>query len=415
MPGVSALEHRADTCAFVGVITASGDALRLVPPVRASPGAPADAWLRALLAGSRAALHRAVDQARKGKARAPRREWVLAHGAQPLGVALAMHFALAVEAALEGGPGAAPAALAALAAALEAEAVATLGLLHAVDPGPRARAAVAAVAGVDIAQRDALAAVAAATPASARDFAWQARLRVYWEAVPGSADRAVGVRLLLHRHAYALDPLPAPARPVVGTAAALRLRQVAGAALHAGTGCALGGKADTCALLAADLAAAFGAALFVVDCGLAEHRTDLARAVKGMPDEGAGTWVLLARAAAAPPALAAALAGALRALHVALRARLVSCRVDGDTVPLPAALGAAPPCMLLALSAPRAGAAPRALPESLRGLLRGSWLATPDMAVVLEVTTRPPPSRTKWTRRVPDPVLIGHAASLTPY
>ena len=29
--------------------------------------------------------------------------------------------------------------------------------------------------------------------------------------------------------------------------------------------------------------------------------------------------------------------------------------------------------------------------------------------------TTPPPSRTKWTRRVPHPVLIGHAASLTPY
>jgi hypothetical protein len=28
---------------------------------------------------------------------------------------------------------------------------------------------------------------------------------------------------------------------------------------------------------------------------------------------------------------------------------------------------------------------------------------------------RPPPSRTKWTRRVPHPVLIGHAASLAPY
>ena len=27
----------------------------------------------------------------------------------------------------------------------------------------------------------------------------------------------------------------------------------------------------------------------------------------------------------------------------------------------------------------------------------------------------PPPSHTKWTRRVPHPVLIGHAASLTPY
>jgi len=27
----------------------------------------------------------------------------------------------------------------------------------------------------------------------------------------------------------------------------------------------------------------------------------------------------------------------------------------------------------------------------------------------------PPPLRTKWTRRVPHPVLIGHAASLSPY
>ena len=27
----------------------------------------------------------------------------------------------------------------------------------------------------------------------------------------------------------------------------------------------------------------------------------------------------------------------------------------------------------------------------------------------------PPPPRTKWTRRIPHPVLIGHAASLTPY
>ena len=31
-------------------------------------------------------------------------------------------------------------------------------------------------------------------------------------------------------------------------------------------------------------------------------------------------------------------------------------------------------------------------------------------------TVPPPPApRTKWTRRVPHPVLIGHAASLTPY
>ena len=33
----------------------------------------------------------------------------------------------------------------------------------------------------------------------------------------------------------------------------------------------------------------------------------------------------------------------------------------------------------------------------------------------IEVFPPPPPPRTKWTRRVPHPVLIGHAASLTPY
>ena len=31
------------------------------------------------------------------------------------------------------------------------------------------------------------------------------------------------------------------------------------------------------------------------------------------------------------------------------------------------------------------------------------------------VQNPPPPPRTKWTRRVPHPVLSGHAASLTPY
>jgi replicative superfamily II helicase len=34
-----------------------------------------------------------------------------------------------------------------------------------------------------------------------------------------------------------------------------------------------------------------------------------------------------------------------------------------------------------------------------------------------EIAAGPPPPlpRTKWTRRIPHPVLIGHAASLTPY
>ena len=41
------------------------------------------------------------------------------------------------------------------------------------------------------------------------------------------------------------------------------------------------------------------------------------------------------------------------------------------------------------------------------------WART---AAVLFVPPPPPPlPRTKWTRRVPHPVLIGHAASLTRY
>ena len=36
-------------------------------------------------------------------------------------------------------------------------------------------------------------------------------------------------------------------------------------------------------------------------------------------------------------------------------------------------------------------------------------------APIQKLAGEPPPSRTKWTRRVPHPVLIGHAASRTPY
>ena len=39
----------------------------------------------------------------------------------------------------------------------------------------------------------------------------------------------------------------------------------------------------------------------------------------------------------------------------------------------------------------------------------------PLSAVDSDIGTPLPPPRTKWTRRVPHPVLIGHAASLTPY
>ena len=43
-------------------------------------------------------------------------------------------------------------------------------------------------------------------------------------------------------------------------------------------------------------------------------------------------------------------------------------------------------------------------------------LLADDPERVIQVRPPPPPRpRTKWTRRVPHPVLIGHAAPLTPY
>jgi len=45
----------------------------------------------------------------------------------------------------------------------------------------------------------------------------------------------------------------------------------------------------------------------------------------------------------------------------------------------------------------------------------GSMVVVRLRGLPFSATERPPPPRTKWTRRVPHPVLIGHAASLTPY
>ena len=42
-------------------------------------------------------------------------------------------------------------------------------------------------------------------------------------------------------------------------------------------------------------------------------------------------------------------------------------------------------------------------------------LYTVELGLSLFIHWCPPPPRTKWTRRVPHPVLIGHAGSLTPY
>jgi len=53
-----------------------------------------------------------------------------------------------------------------------------------------------------------------------------------------------------------------------------------------------------------------------------------------------------------------------------------------------------------------------ALPDAAerRRVACAKWIA----ALEGEVAPNPPPSRTKWTRRVLHPVLIGHAASFTP-
>jgi len=47
-------------------------------------------------------------------------------------------------------------------------------------------------------------------------------------------------------------------------------------------------------------------------------------------------------------------------------------------------------------------------PVGMEGLMTHRW------TLKGKVPCPPAPPRTKWTRRVPHPVLIGHAASLTP-
>ena len=85
-------------------------------------------------------------------------------------------------------------------------------------------------------------------------------------------------------------------------------------------------------------------------------------------------------------------------------------------------LGAALAVQLCAgLGAPAAaGAEADAVPAAL--VLLSPWVdlhtfaaAPPAACVSGNAGPPPPPPRTKWTRRVPHPVLIGHAASLTPY
>ena len=88
--------------------------------------------------------------------------------------------------------------------------------------------------------------------------------------------------------------------------------------------------------------------------------------------------------------------------------------------PAPAPAPARPPVKLQPVKRavkPRATAASGAA-ASHDAASAGAWLhvARPRWADRSERVRPPPtPPRTKWTRRVPHLVLIGHAASLTPY
>ena len=58
-------------------------------------------------------------------------------------------------------------------------------------------------------------------------------------------------------------------------------------------------------------------------------------------------------------------------------------------------------------------AALRSLQREYRWCFIGPLEGVPLRKRIVEVAMPPPPPRTKWTRRVPHPVLIGHAASLS--
>ena len=87
-----------------------------------------------------------------------------------------------------------------------------------------------------------------------------------------------------------------------------------------------------------------------------------------------------------------------------------------QTAPAPSAAPAAPG------PSGGAGAGGRAAPQlavSEEGLVFLGDLLRPrelrPTEALFQARQPPHPSRTKWTRRVPHPVLIGHAASLPPY
>ena len=65
-------------------------------------------------------------------------------------------------------------------------------------------------------------------------------------------------------------------------------------------------------------------------------------------------------------------------------------------------------------AAEEAAARERAAAEEYQGMRAAADRAAEEVRGLF-VASPPPPSRTDWTRLVPRPVLIGHAASFTPY
>jgi hypothetical protein len=73
------------------------------------------------------------------------------------------------------------------------------------------------------------------------------------------------------------------------------------------------------------------------------------------------------------------------------------------------------PRSALDLGARCAGGLSQAARRALTGVRPHRQYMSEDSKGDQEVPPHPFPPRTKWTRRVPHPVLIGHATSLTPY
>jgi hypothetical protein len=126
--------------------------------------------------------------------------------------------------------------------------------------------------------------------------------------------------------------------------------------------------------------------------GAAARAAEGALQADGAPGGGGGGWPALAEALASERAREAG-AGGDAARWASVEARLAALAAAAPATEPPEPAVQRPPA--------------RIPPSAFRGVL------FPDNPPVLRPP--PPPPRTKWTRRVLHPVLIGHTASFTPY